>query len=64
MLDGRQAQRRRIEARGAVGLLANRALHLQLDQAVISTAYAVGRRRDRGVLPVWPRLRACLVDLG
>jgi hypothetical protein len=34
MFDGRQAQRRRIEAGGAVGLLDNRALHLQLDQAV------------------------------
>jgi hypothetical protein len=42
MLDGRQAQRRRIEARGEVGLLANRAIHLQLDQAVISTAYSIG----------------------
>ena len=34
MLDGREAQRSRVEASGGVGLLANRALHLQLDQAV------------------------------
>jgi cell filamentation protein len=34
MLDGREAQRSRVEGSGEVGLLANRALHLQLDQAV------------------------------
>ncbi len=34
MLDGRQARRSRIEGSGGVGLLADRALHLQLDQAV------------------------------
>jgi hypothetical protein len=32
MLDRHQAQSRRIEARGAVGLLANRAFPRQLDQ--------------------------------
>jgi hypothetical protein len=34
MLDGRHAQSSLIEGGGGVGLLANRALHLQLDRGV------------------------------